>query len=138
MKKSVLVRKNLNKCSELGDGFNFAFIYLSYFRYHADSINAGKCRPDNLIIIAKDIDHTLAVDLFNDNCCTGCGLDILNDFSAGAYNCTDHLFRDVYLLYPWGMRFKIRPWLCNGLLHYIKYMKPAAAGLVKSLFQHLE
>src|SRR5665647_44278 len=138
MKKSVLVRKNLDKRSELGDCFNLASVNLAYFRHCTYGINAVKSRPDNLIIVTKDIDHTLAVDLFNDNSCTCCRLNILYDFSAGTDNGTDHLFRDVNLLYPWSMRLKIRPWFCNGLLHYIKYMESAVACLVKSLFQHLK
>ena len=64
-------------------------------------------------------------------------VDILYDLSSGADNCTDHLLGYVDLLYPRGMGLELGPGLGYCLLHDVKDMHPAAAGLLESLFENL-
>ena len=138
VQQSILVRENLNKRTKLCYGFHLAGIDLSYLRNGAYSVDTVKGRPDNFVVLAKYIDHSLTVGLLNNYGCTCGGLNILYNLSAGAYHSTDHLLGYKNLLYSRCMRLEVRPGLGNGLFHDVEDMHSATARLFERLFENLE
>src|ERR1035437_594254 len=132
MYESVFIWKYLNKCPELNNSLYLSFINLSYFRNRDNFFHPIECCSYNFSILTKNIDITMTINLFYNNCSTCNTLYFLDYFPAWTNQCTDQFFRNSKHFNPWSMWFKFRTWFSNCLAHDIQNMQPSCFGLMES------
>src|SRR5512136_660664 len=138
MEQAVFVWQDFNKSSELNYCLYFSPINLSYFRNRYNFLHPVERSSNSFLIFAKDIYIPVSVFLFNNYGGTCLTLNLLNDFSSGTNQSTNHIFRYGQHFNSWSVRFEFRSWLGNYFLHNIKNMHSSGFGLFKSFCQNFK
>src|SRR5690606_22386724 len=122
MKQALLARHELNKCTVRHHRFYYRIVSLADLRNGNDTLDPAHSFRKIIAIVGEYFHHPCFAYFFDRDLRIGFALYLLYDLTAGPDNRADKFTVDDQLLDTWRLRFQLRAWRIDTLVHSIEDM----------------